>query len=80
MAAYHELLTSSTRVNLINPKSPVQDALLEDYLSRFPGWRENPYIRSWPGKHRLLLSLILRRRRTLLHALLKLNEAKKKAV
>ena len=79
MAAYHELLTSSTRVNLIDPKSPVQDALVSDYLARFPGWRDNPYIRSWPGKHRLLLSLILRRRRMLLHALLKLNAAKKKA-
>ena len=80
MAAYHELLTSSTRVNLIDPKSPVQDALVSDYLARFPGWRDNPYIRAWPKKHRLLLSLILRRRRRLLHALLKLNEARKKTV
>lgn len=80
MAAYHELLTSSTRVNLIDPKSPVQDALQEDFLTRFPGWRENPYIRSWPKKHRLLLSLILHKRRMLLHGLLQLNEASKKSL
>ena len=77
MAAYHELLTSSTRVNLIDPNSPVQDALLEDFLRRFPNWRENPYIRRWPGKHRLLAALIVKKRRRLLHLLLTANEVRK---
>ena len=74
LAAYHELLTSSTRVNLIDPRSPVQDALLQDFLQRFPDWRENEYIRAWPKKHRLLLKLILHRRRSALHLLLRANE------
>ena len=77
MAAYHELLTSSTRVNLLDPHSPVQDALLEDFTARFPDWRENPYLHTWPKKHRLLLSLIVHRQRLMLHGLLKLNEWKK---
>ncbi len=78
MAAYHELLTSSTRVNLIDPESPVQDRLREDFLARFPDWRQNPYIKAWPRKHRLLLPLILRKRRRLLHLLLLANEARKR--
>lgn len=77
MFAYHELLTSSTRVNLLDAGSPVQDALLEDYLQRFPAWRENPYLQTWPRKHRLLLFLIVNRRRRLLHLLLKANELRK---
>ena len=77
MAAYHELLTSSTRVNLLDPRSPVQDALLEDFTARFPSWRENSYVRTWPKKHRLLLGLIVHRQRMLLHSILKLNELKK---
>lgn len=79
LAAYHELLTSSTRVNLIDRNSPIQDALREDFLARFPDWEKNAYIRSWPLKHRILLSLILLRHRALLHVLLKLNEARKKS-
>ena len=77
MFAYHELLTSSTRVNLLAADSPVQDALLEDYVRRFPTWRENPYLQTWPRKHRLLLFLIVNRRRKLLHLLLKANELRK---
>lgn len=74
MAAYHELLTSSARVNLLDPKSTVQDALLEDFTARFPFWRENPYLKGWPKKHRLLLALITRKQRLLLHTLLKANQ------
>jgi len=73
MACWHELLASNTRVNLADPDNPVQDELLEDFLSRFPEYRKNPYLRQMPKKHRLLLGLILRRRRGALHALLKLN-------
>ncbi len=73
MAAYHELLTSSTRVNLLDPKSPVQDALREDFLARFPAWRQNPYIRRWPKKHRLLAELIARRQYGLVHLIMSAN-------
>ena len=74
MTAYHELLTSSARVNLLDPNSAVQDALLEDFIARFPHWRENPYLKTWPRKHRLLLALITGKRRWLLHVLLKTNQ------
>lgn len=74
MAAYHELLTSSVRVNLIDPASPVQDRLLEDFEQRFPEWRENPYVRSMSRKHRLLLSLIAGRRRRTVHLLMRANQ------
>ncbi len=73
MAAYHELLTSVTRVNLLDPKSPVQDALREDFLARFPNWRQNPYLRRWPKKHRLLARLIVRRRYGLVHLIMTAN-------
>ena len=77
MIAYHEALTSSTRVNLLDAQSPVQDALLEDFLGRFPGWRANPYIRAWPKRHRLLLALIVSKRRWTLHALMSLNRMRR---
>lgn len=73
MACYHELLVSSTRVNLADPQNPVQDELLDDFLTKFPEYRKNPYLQQMPKKHRLLLDLIVRRRRGALHALLKLN-------
>lgn len=74
MAAYHEALTSVTRVNLLDPKSPVQDALREDFLARFPRWRENAYLKSWPIQHRLLLALIVRRQYGMVHLLMKANQ------
>ncbi len=74
LAAYHELLTSTTRVNLIDPKSPVQDALREDFLSRFPNYGRNPYINSMPAKHRLLIRLIAAKRLRLVHLLMKANQ------
>ena len=73
MTFYHELLTSSTRVNQIDPKSPIQDALLEDFLSLFPDFRSNPYVQEMPRKYKLLTDLILRKRRWELHAVMKAN-------
>ena len=61
MAFYHELLTSSTRVNLLEPDSPIQDALLEDFLAQFPDFQS------------LLSFLILHRQHRLLHAVMRLN-------
>lgn len=78
LAFYHQLLTSTTRVNLLNPASPVQDALLEDYLKKFPDFRENPYIRALGAKYRLLLHLILHRQRRALHRVMRANEIVKR--
>lgn len=77
MLLYNELITSSTRVNLIDRKSPVQDALLEYYLSVFPNYRQNPYIQGMSGKLKLLLYLIERRKRLALNLVMRLNNALK---
>ena len=74
MAFYHQLLTASTRVNLTDPKSPVQEALLEDFLRKFPDFQSNPYIRALGAKYRLLLRLILRREHRALHLVMRANE------
>jgi hypothetical protein len=55
---YDEFLTSVTRVNLIDPKSRIQRLLRDDYLKRFPDYRENPYFLQAPRKYRLLERLI----------------------
>lgn len=78
LAFYHELLTASARVNLIDPASPLQERLLEDFLGKFPDFRANRYIRALGVKHRLLLRLILRRRRRALHLVLRANEMTKR--
>ncbi len=78
MSFYHELLTSSTRVNLIEPQSSIQDALLEDFLARFPNFRDNPYVRRMPKKYKLLTDLIVQKRRFALHSLMKLNRVVKR--
>ena len=74
LSFYHELLTSTTRVNLLDPKSPVQDALLEDFLRRFPDFRSNPYFRAAPAKYRFLAELIVAKRRKTLHLVMRANE------
>ena len=73
MALYHELLTACDRVALLDPESPVLPALVEDYIRKFPDFRQNPYVRAMPARHRLLLELILRRRFHAVRALMALN-------
>lgn len=77
MAAWHELIASTTRVNLIDPESEVQDRLLEDFTRRFPNWQENPYIRNMGKKYRLLIRLITQKRRRELNLLMRANNAVK---
>lgn len=74
MVFYNQLLTSSTRVNLVDRNSPVQDRLLEDFQAKFPHYRENRYIREMPGKYKLLLSLIERRQHLALNQVMRLND------
>ncbi|MGI5977092.1 MAG: glycosyltransferase family 2 protein [Candidatus Limivicinus sp.] len=72
-AFYNQLLTSSTRVNLADMRSDVQDRLLEDYIRKFPDYRENPYIKSMPFKFKFLHFLIIHKMRLTLHLVMKLN-------
>ena len=74
MAIQHQLLAATVRVNGIDPKSPLQDALADDLEKKFPRWRENPYLPSFPARHRLLLRLIGSRRWGAVHALMAVND------
>lgn len=77
-AYYNELLTSSTRVNLIDCSSPVQDELLSWFITHFPDYRSNPYFQQMPSKYRLIHFLIIHRLRYSLHALMTFNNRIKK--
>ena len=74
LALYHELLTSTTRVNLIDPHSPVQKELREDFLTRFPKYQNNPYLAGMPAKHKLLVRLIAAGDYRAVHLLMRANE------
>lgn len=73
MALYHQLLTSTTRVNLIDRKSAIQDKLLEDYTAKFPNFQDNPYVRGMCLKYKLLLFLICHKQRFALNGVMRLN-------
>lgn len=77
-AVKHQLLTSTVRVNLADPRSPLQRELLEDLDRRFPMWRENPYLSGLPAQHRLLLKLMERYAYGAVHALMKTNNLVKR--
>ena len=78
MCAYNELITSTTRVNLSDPKSEIQDELLNWFLQNFPDYAENEYIKSMPPKLKLLLNLTVKKRRKGIHSIMKLNNFLKK--
>ena len=73
LAYYNQFLTSSTRVNLADRTSGVQDALREDFVRKFPSYRDNPYIRASGLKHKLLTYLLMHRRYGAVHLLMRLN-------
>lgn len=77
MAHYNTFLTSSVRVNAADPRSDVQEKLLGWFVSAFPDWRENAYLRALPPKHRLLSWLLMHRMRRSVHAIMQLNDARK---
>ncbi len=72
-AFYNQVLTSYTRVNLIDMKSAVQDRLYADYLEKFPDYLENPYIRTMCPKYKLIHFFIRRGMKRSLHTVMSLN-------
>lgn len=74
MAFYNAFLTTSVRVNAADPKSEVQEQLMQWFLQCFPAWRDNPYVRELSPRHRLLTDLLMRRKRQSVHMLMKLND------
>jgi len=77
VAFYNQFLTSSTRVNLADRTSPVQDELMEDFLRKFPDFQQNPYVRTMGLQHKLLTFLLLRKCRLCVNWLMRLNNALK---
>ena len=71
---YNELIAATVRINLIDPRSPAQDRLLDYFLAEFPNYHENPYVKKMSRKYKLLDKLITRRRHGAVHLLMKLND------
>ena len=74
---YEEYLAAVCRANLIDPKSPVQAALRDDFIRNFPDYRENPYVRKTPKKYQLLDRLIRTGNWKTVHAIMSLNKTVK---
>ncbi len=73
MALYHQVITSTTRINLIDPKSPLQQDLFLDFRTKFPHYRKNPYTQAMPLKFKLLLAFIERSCYRAFHYTMRLN-------
>lgn len=72
-AFYNQVLTSTTRVNLADWRSDVQDKLYSDYLEKFPNYLENPYIIGMSRKYKLIHFFIRHKLRLCLHTVMRLN-------
>lgn len=78
LAFHSQFLTASIRVNLADRRSPLQDRLIDDYVTKFPDYEDNPYLRTMPLRHRLLAKLLKKRRYLAVHLLMKLNNVLKR--
>jgi len=58
LAFYHWYICASVRVCLADSKSPDSKKLRDDFISMFPSYRSNPYVKSAPAKYKLLDRLI----------------------
>lgn len=76
-AFYNQFLTASVRVCLVDPAHPVIARLRDDFLSKFPDYAENPYVKSLPIKHKLLTYLLMHNMPRAASAIMKLNNSVK---
>lgn len=74
MALYNQVITSTTRVNLQDKRSPVQHKLFNSFKNQFPDYRDNPYVRSMPKKLKLLMFYIEHRMYGAFNFTMSLNE------
>lgn len=77
MAFYNVFLTASVRVCQADPDSGVLETLMQWFLAHFPNWRDNAYIRGMSPKHRLLSSLLMRRKRRSVKLIMSVNDMAK---
>lgn len=73
LAFHSQFLTSSVRANLADWRSPVQDKLIGDFLSKHPAYKSNPYVRGMSTRHKALNFLLTHRMYLGVHILMKLN-------
>lgn len=78
VAFEHELITASVRVAMSDAKSPVLDQLREDFFSKYPDYRQNPYIQQISFNRKLPLLLIRNRHYRALRCIMRLNETIKR--
>lgn len=74
VAFHHQLIVATTRVNQIDPHSPIQKKLVEDFFAKHPKFEESSYSRTLSKKQTLLYFLIRRRWFGLLHLTMELNK------
>lgn len=74
VAFYNQFLTAVVRVCLAEPDNPVADRLRDDFLSKFPDFMQNPYVKQMPLKYRLLSRLIFGRHYRTVGAIMSMNE------
>lgn len=77
LAHHNAFLTSSVRVNAVDPGSEVQEKLLQWFVTRYPDWHREPYLRTLPPKYQLLNWLLMHRMRRSVHLIMRFNDARK---
>ena len=77
-AFYHQFLAASVRICTVDSESPLLKQLKDEYIKRFPDFRNNNYIRSMSRKHRLLSALLLKEKYKAVAAIMKLNDVIKR--
>lgn len=72
-AFFHQVITSSTRICLANPKSPELYTLYEDFISKFPEYRRNPYMKTLSKKYKLLHFFVRHRMYNVYYLIMRAN-------
>ncbi|MGM9671429.1 MAG: glycosyltransferase family 2 protein [Oscillospiraceae bacterium] len=74
LAVDHVLIAASVRVLRIDPSAPLLERFQVYIKETFPDYLENPYLRELPRSHKLILSLLRKKRYTTIRALFFLKE------
>lgn len=57
----NNLYDACVRIVKVDPEHPLLERLLAFAAGEFPDYRKNPYVRAWPAKRKLVLSLLEKR-------------------
>ncbi len=73
IAFYNQFLVAPVRLCLADPKNPVLDQLVDNFLANYPDFRQNPYVKDAPKKYQLLYRLMERKQYWAVRFLMGLN-------